>query len=522
MSPELLRAILTIGFGSLAGGLTNTIAVWMLFHPYRPVKIGKVQLPFLHGAIPKNQDRLAAAVGRTVGGRLLTEDDLARIFAEPEFRAAFDARLAGFLASLLEQERGSLRELLPPEGISEVESFLDALADRMAERFEGWIASSEFDETLRRHLDDMIERLSDVPVAQLLTPEREEALVEATGHWLAGAVERDSFRETIDGYLDGAIHGMLQGERTVEEILPVGLAHALEHALSSFLPVAARRLGGVLEDPEARSRLELAIRELLQRFLRDLRFHQRVVARLVITDESIDKVLATLEEEGAERLSEMLRDPAVQEAIASRVNDGVVELLRRPATEVFGHPGDPGVQQGRTTLTDWILELARSPATRLYLARALEQGLGRIGQGTWGDLLHALPRERLADGVAGAARSTAARSLYRDALRRSMSALLDRPLGRPADWLPSGSPDRLREIFSPPLWRWLQGQVPEVVRTLDVGRRVEEKVRDYPVERMEDLVRRVTSRELRLIVRLGYVLGAIIGAVLVGVNALVG
>jgi len=522
MSPELLRALLTIGFGALAGGLTNTIAVWMLFHPYRPLKIGEVQLPFMHGAIPKNQGRLAAAVGRTVGGRLLTQDDLARIFAEPEFRSAFDARLAGFLASLLEQERGSLREILPPEGLSEVEGFFDAVADRMTERLGTWIASPELDGTLRHHLDDLIERLSEVPVAELLTPEREQALVDAAGQWLAGAVERDSFRDTIDGYLDGAIRGMLQDERTVEEILPAGLAHALEHALSSFLPVAARRLGGVLEDPEARSRLEFAIRELLQRFLRDLRFHQRVVARLVITDESIDKVLATLEEEGAERLSEMLRDRAVQDAIAGRVNDGFVEILRRPATEVFGHPDDPGVQQGRQTLTEWILDLIRSPATRQYLAHAMEQGLGRIGQGTWGDLLHSLPREHLVGGVASAARSTAARHLYRDALQGSMRALLDRPLGRPADWLPSGSPDRLREIFSPPLWRWLQGQVPEVVRTLDVGRRVEEKVRDYPVERMEDLVRRVTSRELRLIVRLGYMLGAIIGAVLVGVNALVG
>jgi uncharacterized membrane protein YheB (UPF0754 family) len=37
---------------------------------------------------------------------------------------------------------------------------------------------------------------------------------------------------------------------------------------------------------------------------------------------------------------------------------------------------------------------------------------------------------------------------------------------------------------------------------------------------MEELVRKVTDRELRLIVRLGYVLGAFIGIVLVAVNAL--
>jgi uncharacterized membrane protein YheB (UPF0754 family) len=37
---------------------------------------------------------------------------------------------------------------------------------------------------------------------------------------------------------------------------------------------------------------------------------------------------------------------------------------------------------------------------------------------------------------------------------------------------------------------------------------------------MEELVKRVTHRELRLIVRLGYVLGGVIGGILVLVNAL--
>jgi uncharacterized membrane protein YheB (UPF0754 family) len=36
--------------------------------------------------------------------------------------------------------------------------------------------------------------------------------------------------------------------------------------------------------------------------------------------------------------------------------------------------------------------------------------------------------------------------------------------------------------------------------------------------RMEEIVRRVTDRELRLIVRLGYLLGAVIGVILVVVD----
>jgi uncharacterized membrane protein YheB (UPF0754 family) len=39
---------------------------------------------------------------------------------------------------------------------------------------------------------------------------------------------------------------------------------------------------------------------------------------------------------------------------------------------------------------------------------------------------------------------------------------------------------------------------------------------------VEDLIRGVTERELRLIVRLGYVLGAVIGLISAGIGILIG
>jgi uncharacterized membrane protein YheB (UPF0754 family) len=73
-----------------------------------------------------------------------------------------------------------------------------------------------------------------------------------------------------------------------------------------------------------------------------------------------------------------------------------------------------------------------------------------------------------------------------------------------------------------PIWEWLQTQVPAVVERIDVARRVEEKVLDFPTQKMEEIVRRVTHRELKLIVRLGYLLGAVIGGVLVVFDAVSG
>ncbi|MBP3384112.1 MAG: DUF445 family protein [Firmicutes bacterium] len=74
----ILKLIAGPLIGSVIGYFTNYIAVKMLFKPLRPVYIGKKQLPFTPGLIPKRKDQLAEAVGRAVSEKLLTGEDLAQ------------------------------------------------------------------------------------------------------------------------------------------------------------------------------------------------------------------------------------------------------------------------------------------------------------------------------------------------------------------------------------------------------------------------------------------------------------
>jgi uncharacterized membrane protein YheB (UPF0754 family) len=520
VSDELIRVLVTIAFGALAGGLTNTVAIWMLFHPYEPPRIGRWRIAFFQGAVPKNQPRLAAAIGRTVGNRLLTPEDLTRTFADPEFRQEFDRRLGQFLDELLQRERGSLRDLLPPGLLEELEPLLDDAVELALARLDEYLRSERFEEATGRGTGELIKAVADEPIAGMLTPARGEAVEAAVEEWLQNAVESGDFQETVEDYLKRASTKLLAPGRTFEETLPLGLVGAVEKAIAGYLPLAIERLGALLEDEGARARFEATIHDLLHRFLKDLKFHQRVVARLVMTEETVDKVLDTIEAEGAERLSEILREPAVQDAMARGVNEAIVDFLRRPVASVLGTPDEPSVVDARETLAGWVVGMARDSGTREFLVEKLHTGLEKAGDRTWGEVLKRVPPERLAGWLVAAARSEAAGKAYREGTRRLVSSLLDRPIGTPARWLPPGAPERIEEALGDPVWAWLQTQVPDVVRRIDVARRVEEKVLDFPTPRMEELVRRVTDRELKLIVRLGYVLGAFIGTILVVVDFL--
>lgn len=78
--PETLLTILKYAWGPFIGAVigyfTNYIAVKMLFHPYKPWRIGKFTVPFTPGIMPKRHPMLAKAIGDAVGNHLFTGDDI--------------------------------------------------------------------------------------------------------------------------------------------------------------------------------------------------------------------------------------------------------------------------------------------------------------------------------------------------------------------------------------------------------------------------------------------------------------
>lgn len=60
--------------GGAIGYITNGIAIKMLFRPRRAVFIGKFQLPFTPGLIPKEKHRVAKSMGEAISTQLLSSD----------------------------------------------------------------------------------------------------------------------------------------------------------------------------------------------------------------------------------------------------------------------------------------------------------------------------------------------------------------------------------------------------------------------------------------------------------------
>jgi uncharacterized membrane protein YheB (UPF0754 family) len=300
--------------GTIAGGITNTIAVWMLFNPKQP-RFG------FQGAIPKNQARLARSLGQTVGEKLLTPGDLQSELSRPEFRAAFESRLRDVIAMLL---------------------------------------------TSREPLIDKV---------------------------------------------------------------PPAVVAALENATTAYLPVAMTKLGAFLGQPTTRVKLRDALHGMFNRFVDDMRFHERVFAKLMMTEKKFDTVLDAIEKDGVEQVVGLLEEPEVREEISKAIHDAILAYLQKPISDILGD-----------------VEARKDP----------------------------------------------------------------------------NAPARLAAAAAPVIWDWIDEQIPELVKKLDVRSMVERKVMAFSVERVEEILLMVIEKELRMIIIAGYVLGALVGAASFGVQKLIG
>ncbi|WP_161524735.1 DUF445 domain-containing protein [Alteribacter lacisalsi] len=75
--------LMMILIGAFIGGLTNLIAIRMLFRPFKPVYIGRWKLPFTPGLIPKRRDEIAVQLGSLVTGHLITVEGVrSKLFDE--------------------------------------------------------------------------------------------------------------------------------------------------------------------------------------------------------------------------------------------------------------------------------------------------------------------------------------------------------------------------------------------------------------------------------------------------------
>lgn len=291
---------------------------------------------------------------------------------------------------------------------------------------------------------------------------------------LLDELQRAGFRETLDTRLAGLIRALLDVERgSLRELLPAPVLSEVERALAGLGPAVADRVDAWTATPA----FAVRVREALARL------------RTEVGARTVDELLT------AERRRELATQAA---ALATELLEESRRADERTAAARFG---------------DLLLQLAGTDRTRAFVERTVHDALGRAGSRTWSEVLDAIGEDVVVKWVIEGARSPRLHHLAAEGAATGATALLDRPIGRPARFFADDAAVRLAAVGGPALWQWMESELPKFVEQLDIQAMVERKVLGFSTSRIEEIIRGVTQRELTMIVNLGYLLGAMIGAV---------
>ena len=103
--------ILAPVMGGIIGYITNDLAIKMLFHPYKPIYIGKYRLPFTPGLIPSQKERIAKGLGGVIAGQLLNAETIRKEALSPEAEEKLRVKISRWLSDQIASEE-SVKEKL--------------------------------------------------------------------------------------------------------------------------------------------------------------------------------------------------------------------------------------------------------------------------------------------------------------------------------------------------------------------------------------------------------------------------
>ncbi len=512
---KLLIAIAIIVVATVHGYLAAWLAIWMLFHPYKPLKfLGLTIWP--QGMIPRHRERLAQSIGNAVGNELVSQDTVFNaLFETGFFNRKIETFVNAYTNELLATVYPSFIEALPSAARAPVLDTISALQLRLAEHIAAVLKSEQTTEAIThfvdRQVDDLLARrlsetVSDETFAKVL------AFAEERFHDL---VTEQGFESKVRDFVSGRLDELARSQATLAEMFAPETVDLIKERIDREVPPIVHQLADIATSSSTRQQIGSLIKREVDDYYAQLSFLKKIfISRETIHREVDELVHKTL----PRRVDEYLRGAAFAQEAEAFLNFTIDKLLSRPLNELADQISPDKFEMIKDQITERILSLARSPELATSISTYFADAVGRLRPQTLRDLL-----EHLNPDSAPRLKSFLARSLLtvlaRDDTARTINGILSTqierlliaPIGRLGDQLPEQTVERASSALTERITEAARERLPSAIAEFDVGGLVRKKVSDYPLEKLEALVLSVAEHHLKTIELFGALIGFFIG-----------
>jgi uncharacterized membrane protein YheB (UPF0754 family) len=227
--------LVTVIVAALIGGITNHLAIKMLFHPRNPIYIANKRLWFTPGIIPKRKSEIAKSLGRVVSQYLVTTEGLTSVLRKPQFRTQLEDKLRGWIERFAGNEE-TLRDWIS-------HYWTEEKVDSMLNKWKKWSGYWVERGVLWLWVD---KGWGGKPIKELIPDwngEKKEAVVSKAAGYITAAVRQELLtpqgqkllRRLINQFLDqtGGLFGTLAGIFMDEEKMLIKVQTVVIERLNS-------------------------------------------------------------------------------------------------------------------------------------------------------------------------------------------------------------------------------------------------------------------------------------------------
>ena len=155
--------------GAFIGWITNWLAIKMLFHPRKPIKILFITF---HGIFPKNKPRIAQKLGTIVQRDLINFGDIKDRLSDPDALSNFKEEIAARIEDALRDriEKSTMASILIPEQLIQSihKTIVEEIEKNLPEVISNTITKIEDKLNIEEIVTNKVNQFSDEKLEQLL------------------------------------------------------------------------------------------------------------------------------------------------------------------------------------------------------------------------------------------------------------------------------------------------------------------------------------------------------------------
>jgi uncharacterized membrane protein YheB (UPF0754 family) len=489
----------------------------MLFRPRHPFKLLGVTI-FPQGMIPRHRDRLANAIGKAVGEELVSQETIIEQLTGRDFiRNKIQSVVDTYTQELLSQEYPSLIEALPKNVREPVLDAISGLQLRVAEHIRDVLRNEDSQTSIRDFVTKHLDEILSLRLSQTID---DDTFLKITGFLeekIYQSLHSKTFENKVREFVGRRLDDLMAAETPIGSMFTNEAVSLLKEKANDQIAPVAHHLTEVAAAQRTRDQIGALIKREVHDFYEGLPFFKKIfVSRENLLHEVDDLVNESL----PRRIEETLKGDFFAQEARAFIASGIDNALARPLPSLIGAVDPDQLENLKSQISRSVLSLIQGEEMMRGISAYLTDTLTKLRPHSIDAILQTIHpegeeklKQMLASGLVHVLNRDETSRIINDMIAAQVDRLMSMPIGRLGDQIPENKVREAGTALTDAIVSAVHSKLPEAIAEFDVAGVVREKIRNYPVEKLEALVMSVAKEHLRTIEMFGALFGFMIGLV---------